>query len=154
MTAAEWQASTDLRAMIRWLEKQGYEAKLWEFTIACCRRVEDDLPGDAFRRVLAHSEQIGAHGIDDVLAEAHQALERLERRLRKADSAAQDELNRQIGLGRMLLAFESQDGASAARDISGDMLEWADDADAERWTQADLLRQLVPDPSHRAAEGD
>jgi hypothetical protein len=152
MTAAEWQVSSDLPAMIRWAEKQGYGETLWDFAVATCRRIRDDLPGDAFRRVVTHAGQIGMHGIDDVLVEAWQALEQLERRLRRADATAQDGMNRQIGLGRIVFAFESQDGASAARDISTDFLAWSDDMDAERRMQADLLRQLVPDPSLRAAK--
>src|SRR2546423_1301550 len=55
MTTAEWQASADAPAMIDWLEKQGYAAPLWEFATACCRRVWDELPGDAFRRRVWHS---------------------------------------------------------------------------------------------------
>lgn len=154
MTAAEWQQCGDPSAIIDWLSKQGYVEFLWEFTIRCCRRVWDELPGDAFRRVVEHAEQVGTHGIDDLLAEAHQALDKLERRFRKADDAEQPRLSRRIGFGRMVLAFDQQDGAGAAAAISTDLLEWADDADAERRAQADLLRQLVPDPSQRAAEDE
>ena len=152
MTAAEWQASADPPAMIDWLNKQGYVGPLWEFAIACCRRVWDELPGDPFRRVVEHAERIGSHDIDEALAGAYQALERLERRFHKADDAEQARLSRRIGFGRMVFAFDHQDGEGAAASISGDLVAWADDADAERRAQADLLRQLVPDPSQRAAE--
>src|SRR3954463_7659493 len=102
MTAAEWQASADPAAMIRWLEERGYNGPLWEFTIACCRRVWDDLPGDAFRRVVEHFEQVGVHDIDAVLSEAYRALGKLERRFQKADDdAEQARLSRRIGFGRM-----------------------------------------------------
>jgi hypothetical protein len=154
MTAAEWQASADPAAMIRRLEEQGYTGPLWAFTLACCRRVWDELPGDVFRRVVRHFEQIGVHDIDDALSEAHQALEKLERRLRKADDAEQQRLSRRIGFGRMVLAFEHQDAAGAARSISNDLAEWADNAEAEWQAQADLLRQLVPDPSEPVAEDE
>ncbi len=150
MTAAEWRASADPAAMIDWLEEQGHVEPLWEFTIACCRRVWDEWPGDAFRRVVEHAERVGVHDIDDALAEASQALDKLEHRFRKAGDAEQVRLSRRIGFGRMVLAFEHQDGAEAARSISGDLMEWADDPDAERRAQASLLRQLVPDPSQRA----
>jgi hypothetical protein len=153
MTAAEWQASADPVAMIRWLEQQGYIGPLWEFTVVCCRRVWDDLPGDAFRRVVEHFEQIGVHDIDEVLAGAYQALDKLERRFHKAsDHAEQSRLSRCIGFGRMVFAFEHQGGAEAAQSISAEFAEWADDADAERRGQADLLRQLVPDPSEQFAD--
>jgi hypothetical protein len=52
----------------------------------------------------------------------------------------------------MVLALDHQNGAGAADAISNDLLQWADDADAERRTQADLLRQLVVDPSYRDAD--
>ncbi len=140
MTAAEWQASIDPPAMIDWLEEQGYVNPLWEFTVACCRRVWDKLPGDNFRRVVEHFERIGMHDIDDALAGALQALDKLERRFSRADDAEQVRLSRRIGFGRMVFAFEHQDAAGAAGSISRDLVEWADDADAERQTQAALLR--------------
>jgi hypothetical protein len=151
MTEAKWHASTDPVAMIRWLEKQGYHSALWEFTIACCRRIWGELPGDAFRRVVEHVEQMGIRDVDDRLAEATQVLDKLERRFRKAiDTAEQAQLNRQLGFGRMVFAFDHQDGAGAARSISSDLVDWADDPEAERRVQSDLLRQLVPDPSQPA----
>lgn len=153
MTAAEWQQSADPMAMIGWLSRQGYVGPLWEFTIECCRRVWDELPDDAFRRVVKHAEQVGTHGIDDLLGEAYQALDRLERRFRKADDSEQPRLSRRIGFGRMVFAFEHQDGAGAAGSISRDLVEWAGDEDAERQAQAALLRQLVLDPSQPVAEG-
>jgi len=149
MTEADWRNASDPAGMIRWLEKQGFVEQLWEFTLACCRRVWDELPGDAFRRVVEHAEQIGVSGVDDLIAEAHQALDKLERKLRKASSdTKQAQLNRQIGFGRMVLAFEYQVGAEAARSISNDLLEWADNPEFEQQEQAALLRKLVPDPSH------
>jgi hypothetical protein len=39
-----------------------------------------------------------------------------------------------------------------ARSISGDLIEWADDPEAEPQAQADLLRRLVRDPSQRVVE--
>jgi hypothetical protein len=154
MTAAEWQASDDPPAMIRWLAEQGYFGPLWQFTIASCRRVWDDLPGNAFRGVVEHFEQIGVHDIDDALSEAYRALDNLKCWFRKAEDAEQDRLSRRIGFGRMVFAFEHQDAAGAARSISSDLVEWADDAASERRVQAELLRQLVPDPSQRVAEDD
>lgn len=90
-----------------------------------------------------------------MLAEASQALGKLERKFRKATSdAEQARLSRQIGLGRMVFAFEHQDGDGAAAAISRDLVDWADDPDAEQRVQATLLRQLVPDPSQRAKPGE
>lgn len=150
MTALEWQTSADPPTMIGWLDRQGYVEPLWQFTIACCHRIWDDLPGDAFRRVVEHAERIGVRDLDNTLAEASEALDKLERRFHKAtDEDKQARLSRQIGFARMVFAFEHQDGAGAAESISGELVEWADDADAERCVQAELLRQLVPDPSYR-----
>jgi hypothetical protein len=141
--------------MIRWLGRQGYAEPLWEFTIACCRRIRDELPGDPFRQVIEHAERIGTRDIDEVLAEASQALDKLEWKFRKATSdAEQARLSRQIGLARTVFAFEHQDGGEAAEAISRDLVDWADDPDAERRVQANLLRQLVPDPTQRAKPGD
>ena len=148
MTAAEWQTSGDPRAMIGWLAAQGDTEPLWQFAIRCCRRIWGDLPGDAFRQVVAHAERVGTRDIDNELAAVSRSLERLERQFRSAtDDDEQTRLSRQIAFGRMVLAFEHQDGAGAAESISRDLLAWAEDPDAERRTQADLLRQLVPDPS-------
>lgn len=154
MTNAEWLASADPRRMIDWLEDQGYGPVLWDFAIACCRRYWDDLPGEPFRRVVKHVEQVGIRDIEDPLHEAYQALDKLKRRVRKATSATssgkESKVNRQIEYGNMVLAaFEQQDGASAAKSISGDLLQWAEDANREARLQTDVLRQLVPDPSHR-----
>jgi hypothetical protein len=147
MTAAEWQASAEPLAMIGWLAAQGHGEPLWQFTVRCCRRIWDDLPGDVFRRVVEHAERVGTRYIDDELAEVTRSLERLERQSRRAtDDDEQMRLNRQIGFGRMVLACEHQDGAETAESIRRDLLEWAEDPEAERRTQADLLRQLVPDP--------
>jgi hypothetical protein len=154
MTPADWQASVEPAAMIHWLEEQGYRGPLWEFTITCCRRVWEELPGNAFRRVVEHFEQVGVHDIDSVLSEAHHALDKLERRFHKADDVGQSQLSRRIGFGRMVFAFEDQDAASAARSISHDLAEWANDQVVEHQAQAHVLRQLVPDPSQRIAEDD
>lgn len=150
MTETEWQASAEPVAMIDWLSEQGYAEALWLFTIGCCRRVWDELPGDA-RRVVEHAERVGTIDIDDRLGAAVQALDRLERRVQRASGAEQAQLSRQLGFGRLVLAFEHQDGAGAAGAISTDLLGWAGDEDAERGAQADLLRQLVPDPSQPVA---
>lgn len=148
MRMKEWQSSADPLAMIRWLERQGYGDALWDFTIGCCRRIWDELPGDSFRRVVTHFEQIGSHDIDEVLHEASRSLERLERRFSKSDDEhEQTQLSRGIGLGRMVFAFEAQHGAAAARSISSDMVDWADDAGLEFERQANLLREIVSDPS-------
>jgi hypothetical protein len=69
-------------------------------------------------------------------------------------AAGQDDLNRQIGLARGVFAFEFQDGAEAAAFISDHLLQWSTDETVERATQADLLRQLVPDPSHCLADDE
>jgi hypothetical protein len=136
--------------MIGWLEKQGCTDALWDFTIACCRRVWHDLPGESFRRVVEHFEQLGRHDIEEPLAEASRSLDRLEGRLRKTASVAeQTRLNRKIGYGRIVLAFDYQDAAEAALSTSDDQIAWADDPDGERRHQADLLRQLAPDPSRQ-----
>lgn len=153
MTPEEWRTSTDPAAMIHWLEQQGYEDALWEFTIGCCRRVWKDLPSDSFRQVVEHFEQIGTHDIDSVLSDAYRALEKLERRFsRSDDSIEQARLNQRIGFGRMVLAFENQEAAGAARSISSDLVEWADDTDTERQAQVELLRDLVADPSEPVGE--
>jgi hypothetical protein len=137
--------------MIHWLERQGHSESLWEFTIACCRRVWAQLPDDACRRVVEHVEQIGMRDVEDVLAEATRALDKLERRFHKAtDAAEQERLNRQLGFGRMVFAFDHQSGAEAAISISRDLVEWAADPNTERRVQSDLLRWLVPDPSQHA----
>jgi len=52
MTNDEWLASADPGRMVDWLEAQGYGAVLWDFAIACCRRIWDQLPGDAFRYLV------------------------------------------------------------------------------------------------------
>lgn len=155
MTTWQWRESSDPVAMIRWLGSRGRADALWEFTIACCRRVWDQLPGDAFRRVVEHAERIGVHDIDESLAGASQALHKLERQFRKAgDADEQRRLNRRIGLGRMVFAFDYQDAKEAAESISGDLVEWSNGPDEERRVQADLLRQLVPDPTVRASEDE
>ena len=59
MTKAEWNIATDPAGMIDWLEEQGYGEPLWDFAIACCHRIWDELPGDAFRGVIEHVEQVG-----------------------------------------------------------------------------------------------
>ncbi len=148
MNESEWDESCDPRAMIRWLETQGYSDALWDFTIACCRRLWDDLPGESFRRVVEHFEQLGIRDIEGPLSEASQSLDKLERRLRESTSAGeQTRLNREVGLGRMVFAFEYQDAVEAARSISDDQFAWADDPMEERQFQAALLRRLVPDPT-------
>jgi hypothetical protein len=155
MTIEEWKVSADPLAMIHWLEEQGYSEALWDFTIACCRRIWNDLPGEAFRQVVEHAEQIGTRDIDDKLAEASRSLKRLERRFQRAsDDAEQARLSRQIGFGRTVLAFEHQDAAGSARSICRDLLDWAGDPDAEAAVQAEDLRRLVPDPSHQHKDPD
>jgi hypothetical protein len=155
MTEAEWRASFDPCAMIGWLEELGYSEEHWDFAIACCRRIADEMPSGSVRRVAEHVAQIGTRDVDDLLGEASQALERLERQIRKvSDAGEQARLNRQLGFGRMVLAFEQQDGAGAAHAISRDLLEWADEPDEERRIQAGLLRELVPAPSRQALAND
>jgi hypothetical protein len=148
MTKAEWDTASDPATMIHWLERQGYGEALWDFTIRCCRRIWDKLPGEAFRGLVRHAERMGTRDLDNALAVAHRSIKKLEGRLQRlADSEEESRLNREVGFGQMVLAFEQQDGASAARSISNDMLAWSHDADKERQLQADLLRQLVLDPS-------
>ena len=148
MSHADWQAATDPARMISWLDEQGYRDQLWDFTVSCCRRALPELPGDVFRRVIDHMENIGTRDVEDVLHEVWKALDKMERRLRKAcDSSEEDKINRQIGFGRMLLAFDYQSVDEMADSISGDLIEWATDQAEERRRQSDLLRQLVPDPS-------
>jgi hypothetical protein len=151
MSLADWLTSTDPRRMIDWLEAQGYGPLLWDFAIACCRRIWEELPGDPFRRVVEHVEEVGIRDVEDSLHEASESLDKLERRLRKATSSSEESrLNRQIGYANMVLAaFDQQDGASAARSISGDLSAWAEDGTAEAQLQAASLRDLVPDPSQR-----
>jgi hypothetical protein len=151
MSLEDWLTSADPKRMIDWLEAQGYGPRLWDFAIACCRRMWSELPGESFRRVVEHVEEVGIRDAEDPLHEASQALEKLERRLRIATcSSDQSKLNRQIGLANMVLAaFDQQDGASAAGSISGDLLAWAEDGTAEVRLQAASLRDLVPDPSQR-----
>jgi hypothetical protein len=144
--------------MIDWLEEQGYGPLLWDFVIACCRREWDELPGEPFRRLVDHVEQVGIRDLEDALHEASRALKKLERRLRRSTNCGtESKLNRQFGHGNMILAaFDQQDGASAARSMSADLFAWAEDSTAEARSQADSLRQLVPDPSRRydGAAGD
>lgn len=151
MSLEDWLTSADPRRMIDWLEAQGYGPLLWDFAIVCCRRMWNELPGESFRRVVEHVEQIGIRDVEDPLHAASEALDKLERRLRKATSSRdQSKLNRQIGYANMVLvAFDQQDGASAAGTISGDLLAWAEDGTAEARLQAASLRDLVPDPSQR-----
>ena len=152
MTEAEWQASVDPAAMIEWLSGQGYVEALWGFTIACCRRVWDELPVGAVRRVVEHTEQVGTIDIGARLGAAVQALDRLEQRFHKVEGVEQARLGRQLGFGRMVLAFDHQDGGEAAGAISTDLLGWADNKGAERHAQVVVLRQLVPNPSRPVAD--
>ena len=154
MTAAEWRASADPATMIRWLSRQGGFESLWDFVIGCSVRIRDRLPGPAFRRVLDLGAQVGRgvtwSAVDDALAEASDALDQLERKLRGPEQPAERQrLNREIGYGRAVFAFEFQDSEEAAAYISNHLLEWSPDPAAERREQADLLRRLVPDPSQR-----
>ena len=148
MTQADWQTATDPARMISWLNEQGYREQLWDFTVTCCRRVLPELPVDVFRRVIDHVENIGTRDVEDVLHEVWKALDKMERRRRRArDSGEEDKLNRQIGFGNMLLAFDFQGVDELADSISSDLIEWATDQGEERRLQSDLLRQLVPNPS-------
>jgi hypothetical protein len=148
MTHADWQTAADPARMISWLDKQGYRDQLWDFTVSCCRRALPELPGDVFRRVIDHVENIGTRDVEDILHEVWKALDKMERRLRKAgESSEEDKINRQIGFGRMLLAFDYQCVDDMANSISGDLIEWATDPAEERQRQSDLLRQLAPDPT-------
>ena len=145
MTSAQWQTSDDPQAMIRWIASRGGSGDgLWEFTVACLLRVYDDLPGDEFRRVVRHFEQVGASDVDDLLAEAGHALRKLERRARRCDDDSELlRLNRQIGLGTMVFALDFQAPEEAAADISKQLLDWASRPEAERRLQTDALRRLV-----------
>lgn len=145
MNDFEWRAATDPSHMISWLYKQGYRDELWDFTVANCRRALPELPEDPFRFVIHQVENIGVRDIEDVLGDVRAALEKLERRLHKTTSSKkQDRLNRQIGFGRMFLAFDYQSVDEMAHSISSDLIEWADDEAEERKRQSDLLRDLVP----------
>jgi hypothetical protein len=154
MTKDEWFTSRDPGGMIDWLKAQGYGPLLWNFAIACCRRTWNEIPGEAIRRVVEHVERIGIRDVEDPLHEAYQSLQKLERRLRKITDGNQEaKLSRQLGYANMVLAtFDQQDGASAARSISSNLLLWADDATDESQLQASSLRELVPDPSRRNEE--
>ena len=183
MTEAEWRACTDPRAMIALIDRQGGFEKLWDFTVACCLRFRDQLSSMVFQRVVDLGDQHGKglatwRMVDDALAEAGTELTGMEMKLARASArtsnivgsftddadwseartalsaAEQDNLNRQIGLARGVLAFEFQDGAEAAAFISDHLLQWSTDETTERAKQADLLRQLVPDPSQRLADDE
>ncbi len=148
MTKPEWLTSIDPARMIQWLEKQGFLDPLWDFALACCHRVWDKLPGEAFRGVVKHAEQIGSRDIDDALSEARREISRLQRRLLRASNPEEESrLNRKLGFGKVVMAFEQQDCASVARTISEDLIAWSKEAEQERSLQAELLRKLVPDPS-------
>jgi len=102
--------------------------------------------------VVEHFERIRVHDIEEILDAASRSLDGLARRVRgAADAAEQARLNREIGLGRMVFAFDHQDAAEAAESISDDQIAWADDPDEERRLQAELLRQLAPGPFQRNA---
>ena len=147
MTQAEWRESVDPLLMINFLERQRYGQQLLYFTIACFRGIWDELPDDAFRRVVKHAEQMGIQHIQDPLQDAYDVLRKLERRLANAsDPEEESRLNRRIGFARMVRAFDVQHSANAARSISRDLMAWADDADKERRKLAEMLRELVPDP--------
>jgi hypothetical protein len=157
MTEAEWRASSDPSAMIGWLEKFGYSEPLWDFAVACCRRVADEMPAGPVRQVAEHVARVGTRDVDPLLDEASRALDKLERRLRRVSDATEAEqarLNRQLGFGSMVFAFQHQDGARAADAISRDLLEWVDDPDAESRIQAAVLRELVPAPCRQATGGE
>lgn len=148
MSNVEWETATDPAPMISWLEEQGYRDQLWDFTVTCCRRTFPELPRDVFGQIIDHVENIGARNTQDILDEVWKALDKLARRLRKArDASQEDKLNRQIGFGNMLLAFDYQSVDEMAESISHDLIEWAADQVEERRLQSDLLRQLVPNPS-------
>jgi hypothetical protein len=60
MTPEQWRLCDDPRAMIRWLAGRGGAGDvLWGFTIACLLRVYDELPGEMFRRVVRHFQEVG-----------------------------------------------------------------------------------------------
>ena len=90
MANDEWSASLDPGRMIDWLEAQGYGPLLLDFAIACSRRIWNELPGDAFRSVVEHAEQVGIRDTGDPLYEASQSLEELERRLCKITDSGQE----------------------------------------------------------------
>jgi hypothetical protein len=144
MTPVQWQSSEDPQAMIRWLaDREGSAERLWDFTTECLLRVYDDLPGDDFRRVVRHFQEVGVSGIDDLLVEARRATHQLERRARRCDDdAALALLNAQIGLGSMVFALEFHAPEEAAADVSRRLLEWAPQPEAERRLQAETLRTL------------
>jgi hypothetical protein len=155
MNKHEWLASTDPKRMIDWMEAQGYGEVLWDFATVSCRRVWDEIPSEPLRRIVEHFERVGLRGIDDPLHDGSKELDKLGRKLRKATNNTEAiRLNGQIGFANIvLMAFEAEDGASAARLISGGLLEWATDAAIEAQLQADSLRELVSDPSdQRCAE--
>jgi hypothetical protein len=147
LTPPQWQTSDDPQAMIRGLAGRGSDdERLWDFTIACLRRVFAELPGDEFRRVVRHFEQVGVAGVDDLLGEAGRILAEMKRRARRcSDDAELMRLNAQIGRGAMVFALEFQAPEEAALDVSRRLLEWAPQAAAERHLQAEALRRLFPE---------
>lgn len=156
MTESEWQASLEPRAMLLWLEDQGYHSALWLFAVACAERIREELPGPEVDQVVEVAEQIAqgmasSNMMDEALAEAGDFLAQLEEELQATEDADElDRLNRSLGMGRIVLAFEQQDVGSVARSISQDLLDWAMDPMAEEQWQCNQLRDLVSDPSEPA----
>jgi hypothetical protein len=60
MTEAEWLESTDLRAMLSFLQEGGKvsERKLRLFAVACCRLIWALLPNEAARKVIELAERV------------------------------------------------------------------------------------------------
>ena len=153
MDEAEWAASPDPDAMLRWLSRQGRMDVLWDFAVRCGRYLYEDLPGSRFRRVVELADNRGRglatwEMVDEALHRASRAMKKLIARYRDSDDTGEQErLNRQIGAGNIVWVFEFQDGYEAALAASHHLIEWAAGAEEERIRQAALIRQLVPDPS-------
>ena len=75
--------------------------------------------------------------VDDAIAEAHRRMEKLYRKFEESDDEEeQTKFSRAIGAWGTVFAFEFQDPYEAARYVSKQLIEQANDSEAERARQA------------------
>jgi hypothetical protein len=138
--------------MLAFLNARGLSGALWRFTVRCCQRVDDRLPGKAFREVVSLAEDLVTGSaswemVDEALAEAGTRLDKLTVKYQEMEEGEEYErLGRKLDAAQAVFVFEHQDSYEAARAISGHFLERAEETQAEERLQADLLREIVPNP--------
>jgi hypothetical protein len=152
MEPSEWATSTDLNAMLTFLNTRGLPGALWLFTVRCCQRVEKRLPGKVFREVLSIAEDRVRGSatwemLDEAPADAATRLDKLTAKYQEMEDGEEYErLGRKLDAAQAVFVFQHQDGLEAAEAISHYFFERAEDRRAEESRQAELLRGIVPDP--------